>query len=262
MNRHNRLKKLKVILILVFITSFFLVSLIYTFLRDIPVLISLLEKYFSSGKSFFIPIIPNIYFLWFIPENYHIIKLSIGQLIDIFIISNLITYIDSSFYHYVKSVCLNKESPPFTFFDYDSSGDDEEFRTQSRDLSVLVGLEDQSKKNMNFLNIVFKKKKNYSFNNYLSKKIDNINIIQYKKFKILSFNLNISLRGFYYYSLFNVFSILHLKNRSILPKTSNSEDFYFSFKIGGIKTKKINLSFDFEKILIFKLKNLGKKKVW
>lgn len=260
MNKCNRLNNLKIILILVFITSFFLNSLIYVFLTDVPVLISLLEKYFTSGNSFFIPIIPNINILWFLPEKYQIIWLSIGQLIDIFIFINLISYIDSSFYHYVKSVCLNKDSLAFTFLDFYAYKNDGELRTQSQDLDIIAGLEDRSKFDRRILNIKIRKKWNFrwridSFYNYCGKKKGCISIIQHKKFNLTFYNLYIYLRDFCYYSAFKIFSIFRLKNRYFPPNTNVSTSIYGLVAREETEMKKICIFFDFEMILPFKSLN-------
>ncbi|MFX1442898.1 MAG: hypothetical protein ACFFHV_05740 [Promethearchaeota archaeon] len=256
MDKCSKLNKLKIILILIFITSFFLVSLIYVFLSDIPVLISLLDKYFSSGKSFFIPFIPPINVLNFLPEKYRIIRLTIGQLIDIYIISNLIAYIDSSFYHYLKNIRLNSESLTLTLIDNDSSKDDNDFRILPQNPGIIIGSEDQSKKKMNFSHLVFGKKRQYNFKNYLRKWMDKIIIIKNKKFKILSFNLYYFLRGFYNYSLFKVLSFLRLKDHYSPTEINFSDTLYLFFQEEGNNMKKIYLSFDFKKKFRVKLKDI------
>ena len=230
------------------------------FLKDVPVLLSLLEKYFTSGNSFFFPFIPNINVLWFFPEKYQIICLSIGQLIDIFIVINLITYIDSSFYHYVKNVCLNNESLTFTFLDIHTFGHNGELRTQSQDPDIIVGLEDRSKFDKRLLNIKIKKKWNLkkrivNFYKYCGKKKGCISIIQNKKFNLTFYNLYIYLRDFCYYSAFKIFSIFRLKNRYFPPNINVSTNIYELFQREGTEMKKICISFDFEMILSFKSLN-------
>ncbi len=260
MKNHNRLKKLKIILILVFITSFFLVSLIYMFLRDVPVLLSLFEKYFTSRNSFFFPFIPNINILWFIPEKYQIFPLSIGQLIDILIIINIISYIDSSFYHYVKNICLNNESLTFTFLDLYTFGNNGELRTQSQDPNIIAGLEDRSKFDNSLLNIKIRKKWNLkkridSFCHYCGKKKGCISIIKHKKFNLTFYNLYIFLRDFYYNSAFKIFSIFRLKNRYFPLNINVSTTIDELFQREETEMKKICISFDFEMILPFKSLN-------
>ena len=112
----NKLKKVKTILILVFISSCFLVTFIYTFLRDVPVISSLLNEYITSGKSFFIPSLPYVNTLGFLPEEYQI-QFSLGHLIDILIIINLYCFIDTSLYHYFKRIYINGDTKLFNEID-------------------------------------------------------------------------------------------------------------------------------------------------
>ena len=85
------------------------------FVRDVPVLFSLLNDYITSGNSFFIPTLPYLNILWFLPEKYQTIQLSLGHLIDIIIISNLFCYVDTGFYHYFKRAFLNEEDQLFFY---------------------------------------------------------------------------------------------------------------------------------------------------
>jgi len=227
------------------------------FLRDVPVLLSLLEKYFTSGNSFFFPFITNINILWFLPEKYQIISLSIGQLIDILIIINIISYIDSSFYHYVKNICLNNESLTFTFLDLYTFGNNGELRTQSQDPNIIAGLEDGSKFDRRLLNNKIRKKWHLkkridSFYHYCGNKKGCISIIQHKKFNLTFYNLYKFLRDFYCYSAFKILSIFRLKNRYFPPNINVSTNVDGLFQREGSEMKKICISFDFEMILAFK----------
>ena len=85
----KNLKKLKIILILVYICSGFFATFIYTVFKDVPILSALLHDYFTSGKSFFFPAFPYINVFWFLPEEFQIVQFSVGQLIDVLMVVNL-----------------------------------------------------------------------------------------------------------------------------------------------------------------------------
>ena len=117
MLKHKKLNELRIISIIIFISSSFLIICTYTFLNDIPLISSLLKDYLISGNSFFFPTLPKINILWFLPKKYQIIRLSIGQCIDIIIVLNLTCYIESLIYHYIKWTILNKEPQILLFLD-------------------------------------------------------------------------------------------------------------------------------------------------
>jgi len=94
--------------VLIFIFSCLPVAFIFIILRYIPVIFSLIEAYVNSGSSFFIPFIPNINLLSFLPGKGQTIGLTLGQLFDIIIMVNLLCYIESSIYHFFKKKYLNE----------------------------------------------------------------------------------------------------------------------------------------------------------
>ncbi len=232
MKNHNKLEKLQVILILVFITSFFLVSVIYMFLTDIPILISLFDRYFTSGNSFFFPFIPNISLLWFLPEKYQIINLTFGQLVDIFIIINIIIHIDSSVYHYVKNVCLNNDTRSFTFLDL-YIRNNAELHRKSQKTGSSIESEDWSMGDIEYIYINTKK------NGFLRKRISNlsnnhgkkescVNIKWRNEFCLKTHNLSNFQQKFYYYSAFIISSFYGLKYHCLPPNTNTSPNLYES----------------------------------
>lgn len=107
MTRCKKFLKFRIILILVFISSFIYVIIANLF-SELPIFFAFLYDYIKSGKSIFIPQLPYINILSFLPEGNRSIKFSLGHLIDIFIFINIFTYIDSFFYHYAKITCINK----------------------------------------------------------------------------------------------------------------------------------------------------------
>ena len=102
-------KKFGMLSVLTFIFICLPIAFIFIFLRHIPIIFSLIEDYVNSGSSFFIPFIPNINLLGFLPERGPTIGLTLGQLIDIIIMINLFAYIESSIYHFFKKKYLNEE---------------------------------------------------------------------------------------------------------------------------------------------------------
>jgi len=74
------------------------------FLKDIPLLSSLIKEYIESGDSFFIPSIPNNNLLINITEKFPNANFTVGHLIDLIIMINLVFYIESSIYHYIKKI--------------------------------------------------------------------------------------------------------------------------------------------------------------
>ena len=113
----KKLRNLSVISLTIFLSSSFLIIFTYWLLSDIPLIYSLLENYLNSGNSFFIPGVPNINILWFLPKEFQIIQLTVGQCIDIITVLNLTCYFESLIYHYIKWTLLNKNSQVFLYLD-------------------------------------------------------------------------------------------------------------------------------------------------
>ena len=109
MTRTKKLNELRVIPLIIFLTSSFIIVFIYILLSDIPLISSLLKDYLISGNSFFFPMLPTINILWFLPKKFQIIPITIGQCIDLIIILNLTCYVESLIYHYIKWTILNKD---------------------------------------------------------------------------------------------------------------------------------------------------------
>ena len=108
MRSSEKLKELRVIPLIIFLSSSFLIIFTYLFLRDIPVMSSLLQDYIISGNSLFFPTLPKTNILWFLPKKFQIFPITIGQCIDLIIILNLTCYVESLIYHYIKWTILNK----------------------------------------------------------------------------------------------------------------------------------------------------------
>lgn len=229
---HNDKKlKLEIILILIFISSSFLIAIICMFLRDIPALSSLLYDYRSSGNSIFIPSLPYINLLWFLPKKYQIFRFSLGHLIDIILICNLFCFIDSSFYHYIKKVYFNGKYQIFIYIDSYQFGSKGKLYALSQDPEKIFGLKEDSRNQSDdkFLKIINEKNSRlneeiHNFYGHFSKKRHGSKIIQKRIFhKKSEFTLNNcykSLRVSYCVSVFEKFWICCLKNPYFLPKTN------------------------------------------
>ncbi|MFX0032609.1 MAG: hypothetical protein ACFE8E_09990 [Candidatus Hodarchaeota archaeon] len=135
MQDDKKFKKLKAVLILIFIFLCIPVTLLYLFLRDISELSIFFSDYFGSGSSIFIPFLPKINLLWFLPEPFFF---SLGHLIDIVILINAIGYIQTSIYHYfVKKVYLNVYSRVLMDLNVDSLGSKELIYFSIQDSEIL-----------------------------------------------------------------------------------------------------------------------------
>lgn len=114
MQEDKRFKKLRVIIVTLFIFSCIPITLLYLFIRDISSISSFLNNYIGTGNSLFIPILPNYNLLWYLPEPFNVIQFSLGHLIDIFILINIIGYIQTSIYHYfIKRLYFDENIPSF-----------------------------------------------------------------------------------------------------------------------------------------------------
>ncbi len=75
------------------------IAFINSFFSFIPVLNSLFIDYINSGTSFFLP---------FLSYSNIVFHFSTGHLVDIFIIFNIISFIERSGYQYYVDICLKK----------------------------------------------------------------------------------------------------------------------------------------------------------
>lgn len=231
----KKLIKLKVILILGFICLLLPVSLLSMVLKDVPVLSSIFNNYVSSGNSFFIPFLPNVNLLGFLPEKYQIIQFSFGHLIDIIIIANIFHWILSSIYHYYKKFCLFGEPQLFTrinLFLLSPKGKD--YR-RPQDSDIVFGLRDNSRENFidKFLNAIETKsigneRTDMSYDNLSIIRFRNNNIqnrLFHKKSEFSLKTLYKNLRLFCYHSNIEKNLIFHSKNHYHYPVINNFTDF-------------------------------------
>jgi hypothetical protein len=116
MTSYKKINELRVIPLIIFLTSSFLIIFTYISLSDIPLISSILKDYLISGNSFFFPTLPTINIFWFLPKKFQTLPITIGQFIDLIIILNLTCYVESIIYHYIKWTILNRD--PEGFFCY------------------------------------------------------------------------------------------------------------------------------------------------
>lgn len=213
MQNSKKLKKLKIILILILFFSFFPITFIFTLLRDVPVLSSLINRCCNLSNSIFIPNLPYIDLLFFLPE----FQFSLGQLIDIIIIFNIICYIESSIYHYIKIAYLNGEYDIINYLDSCFLEFIEKSPDQFQDPAIVFGLKDDVRYLLiNKLNIERNcriKDRNGNFYRFLKKKRYGSYFIQNgtkSKYKLNNYYENLQ---YFYYSVFEKFLIFHLKNQ-------------------------------------------------
>ena len=181
----------------------------------------MLNHYITSGNSFFIPSLPNINVLGFLPEEYQI-QFSFGHLIDILIIINLYCFIDTSLYHYFKRIYLNGETKIFNEIDSYFFGFNGKLYDLYQDPDIIFGFRDELKyylddKRIDVIErIKLKNERIEYFYGYLSsesysRKITKNNIFHRKsKFKLTNWHKNLLFCWFH--SFFNLSWIFRLKN--------------------------------------------------
>lgn len=227
MTSNKKLNELRVIPLIIFLTSSFLIIFTYMLLSDIPLISSLLKDYLISGNSFFFPTLPTINILWFLPKKFQIIPITIGQCIDLIIILNLTCYVESLIYHYIKWTILNKD--PEGIFCYFLS-----YNNRNSEMCEEAGL-------LQELNLdVFRESLSISSGNnklYLSN--PNFTLGGKKKYRScldhknyasgqfkLTLNIYISYRLiFYYHYVFDYFWTIRLKIRYSPSDINNFADF-------------------------------------
>jgi hypothetical protein len=77
-------------------------------LKDLPVLSSLIKDYIDSGKSFFIPSLPTPNIIEGVSERFPNANFTVGHLVDLLIVINIILYFESTIYHYVKKTVFDE----------------------------------------------------------------------------------------------------------------------------------------------------------
>ncbi len=127
-----------------FICLTFPIAFFCMFLINVPVFSSLFNGFFTSGNSIFFPSFPYINIIWFLPEKIQLVQFSVGRLIDLIIIINIIYSIETSFYHYIIRVCFNGNTLMFNYIDLSFIGSKEKIDGQSQNPNQLFELNNES----------------------------------------------------------------------------------------------------------------------
>ena len=144
-------KKLKKILLVVLLFTSILAILLLVFIQEIPGLSSLFNDYITSGESFFIPIIPYINLLEFIPEEHQVVQLSLGHLVDIIIVIGIAMSTERGIYQYYTRICLGEENLIFINVGSYFFEPRENFPSLSQDRVTILRLKDNSLKDLDKL---------------------------------------------------------------------------------------------------------------
>ncbi|MFX1375818.1 MAG: hypothetical protein ACFFA0_08405, partial [Promethearchaeota archaeon] len=200
-------------------------ALVYLLLREIPDLSIFFNDYCSSGSSIFIPVIPDLKLFEFVPIRNQTIQLSIGHLIDIILIMNMIALIERSGYYYYEKVCLNRKYLELCTSEY---GD---YSCEiSPEPNILFGIDQHSRYLLKdqYFTVRFNQKNNFyenynSYNEYLRNdrfinKFVRNGILPQIKIKIHSKKKNFC----NHHSNFHNFLNTLLINQNLHPQISNS----------------------------------------
>ena len=228
MTSNKKLNELRVIPLIIFLTSSFLIIFTYMLLSDIPLISSLIKDYLISGNSFFFPTLPTINILWFLPKKFQIIPITIGQCIDLIIILNLTCYVESLIYHYIKWTILNKD--PEGFFCYFLS-----YNNRNSEMCEEAGLL-QDLNSGTFRDYIGISSVNYKLDwkinpNYtLGGKKKNKSCSDHKEYSSGRFKLTLNFYFNYhlifcYHFVFDYFWTIRLKIRYSFPNINNFADF-------------------------------------
>jgi len=159
---------MKIICLVALFFMSILVTFILIFINDIPVLSSLFNEYITSGNSFFIPILPYINLLGFIPEEHQIFQLSLGHLLDIIIIVNIFSSIERSVYQYYTRICLSEQNLIFINMGTYFFEPKENLSSLSQDPNINLNLRDKSREYLKdlFLEIKIRRHRKWHFINF------------------------------------------------------------------------------------------------
>lgn len=159
MNNIKQLKKIYVILIIISLFSIIPIMSTYFLLRDISIISNSLNTYISSCNSLFLPFIPS-FTLLSISSTF---QFGIGHIIDIIIIINVVSLIQTASYHYINMVYINRKFQLLIRIEFEEQMG--EYHSQQSDENKKLLLDQERK--IRFKN---KKGKIFAFNTKLEKK--------------------------------------------------------------------------------------------
>jgi len=151
------------------------ITFINSFFSFIPALNSLFVDYINSGTSFFLP---------FLSYSNIIFHFSTGHLLDIFIIFNIISFIERSGYQYYVDICLKKNYIELysEFYFLETDGKQEESSLNS---NLILNLKEDSNIIINESSVDFYQESRIKVNPFRSNSECYSNII---KMKLTKFN--------------------------------------------------------------------------
>jgi hypothetical protein len=109
MNNRKKIIALQTIILVLVIFLSILNFLISIIIQGYSAFYDFFSNYFISGDSLFMPYLPYLNLGWYLPIEYQITQLSVGKLIDIIIIINLIWYTQSGVYLLITRVIKRNE---------------------------------------------------------------------------------------------------------------------------------------------------------
>ena len=201
-------------LIRISIIPFFFVCLpiafMNSFLRFIPVLNSLFIDYVNSGTSFFLP---------FFSYSNIVFHFSTGHLIDIFIIINIIGFIERSGYQYYRDVCLKKNYLELysELYLHETDGNQEESSVNS---NLILNLKEDSNIIINESTAEFYQKSRIKVNQFSSNSGCYSSVIKMKHNK-LNYLHNSNKKNNQHKTIFQQFSTNTLINYHLPSKNYN-----------------------------------------
>jgi hypothetical protein len=185
----QKLNLFKRIVIIGIFFSIIPLTIVILILGEISLPNNLFNNYLISGKSLFFPFLPSYNVFWFLPEEAQIIQFSTGHLIDIILITSIISLTEICGYQYYKKICLNED-----FLSINQFGSDQENYILSQYQGIFFGFNETSSFSLNNKPLDIKNNRNQSFSegfSYDLKKLGNysnrIDLIQNRFFLPKSF---------------------------------------------------------------------------
>ncbi|MFX1479326.1 MAG: hypothetical protein ACFFCI_14425 [Promethearchaeota archaeon] len=211
--------------------------LISIFIQEIPGLSSLFNEYIDSGESFFIPIIPYINLLGFIPEEHQIAQLTLGQLVDILIIIGIVSSTERGIYQYYTRICLSEDNLLFNNVGSYFYEPKENLPSSSENYVIYFRLEIESLEDLERMKDLEKSRNKFNSNEKIGIFFDYLrrnnyyikNMNSYKKFKSFFKTRYIRVRIFCYRIACERFSLSSYNHSNQHPKIkslTDSQKFY------------------------------------
>ncbi|MFX1273873.1 MAG: hypothetical protein ACFFBP_14190 [Promethearchaeota archaeon] len=117
---HKEKKNIKFIALFLVISFLSLLPVIFIYLQltNTSVFSIFFQDYILSGNSLFFPYFPRIEIIPSIPSSSNLGGFTLGHLIDLIIIINLLFLLDTTFYHYIKVVFISRKFQIYLYIDF------------------------------------------------------------------------------------------------------------------------------------------------